>query len=1008
MPRRNMTTTMRNTVVLRMRDQINHAAHLFFVIAASVIARNVANQQLLDSVGPQVLGKLYVAVALFAGSTLAALGWLGRNTDSQRVARNIHIGAATSMALAALLPTHWRAVAIGKYVVMEVAAAALLLAFGLILGARLGPREARKIAARVGAGGVVGGLFAGANLSLGAIFVGSRWLFLASAVYAILPVVLLHGESPSTTPAVSPASRKNKEVGSLAPYGRWVAVTTFFMVAATTLIDYQFRFAAAKWYDADELTAFFGFVVVLAGCTTILFQLTILDRLLDRLGIFATATVMPSALILCSAVFGLLPTLTTLTVLKLVDSGANMSIQQATGGLLLAPMSGRARTVWQTRIDGLAKRSGQVATGLFLAFFPLAPNRLLPLSLALCSLWLLAIVVTRSRYVRLLTDMLHTPSPNPTEVNVYDGATIRRLEQELIKANVQRARVILDLLEQAGHRAPEHILLRLAKDLPNNQGALLVIEHLADVGDDKTLRQFCWDADPLIASTALLELAAFAPDAAKEVAKKLVVQPQLSNRMRAMAAGILADNDDKALDFCRELAKAKESETRLAVAQALSHSQANAPPLVRETLCRLADDEDVRVARTAIEALVEHRSPKVTEVIVQALRRQTVRGTAMRALANLGPHVVQRIEQEMVVAAADPGALTALTWSLGKIASETSLPGLLRALKTDYVDVRLSASAALNSFQRKHPGEHFSDETLEQCCLSEINYYAKMRDVSLADLPKVAAAHVLQKAARQHGQASLETLFRLLSLRYPEEAIQGAFAGITSRDVRQRQLALELLDTLLQADLRQAINQALGEKQRAKKRDPVRILGELAVGPEKFLSGLAYAVLLQMEATPPPLKRAANAMSTTLVNQILELQSLPLFSQCSAEDLAEVAALVTARRINRGTILFREGDVADAMYLIKSGTITLTRMGQVVDKLGPGESCGIVAVLDRQPREMTATVSQDSLLLIIATDDLLQLLADRPLLMHSVFRALTGAIRSQIDKVALEKKSTSP
>jgi hypothetical protein len=46
----------------------------------------------------------------------------------------------------------------------------------------------------------------------------------------------------------------------------------------------------------------------------------------------------------------------------------------------------------------------------------------------------------------------------------------------------------------------------------------------------------------------------------------------------------------------------------------------------------------------------------------------------------------------------------------------------------------------------------------------------------------------------------------------------------------------------------------------------------------------------------------------------------------------------------------------------------------------------------------------DSKLLVIRADDLLQLLADRPLLMHSVFRALTAALRSQLDRGALGKR----
>ena len=54
-----------------------------------------------------------------------------------------------------------------------------------------------------------------------------------------------------------------------------VFIISLIMVAVTTLIDYQYRAAAAAWYDADRMTAFFGDVTLLTsqwktGKTTLL------------------------------------------------------------------------------------------------------------------------------------------------------------------------------------------------------------------------------------------------------------------------------------------------------------------------------------------------------------------------------------------------------------------------------------------------------------------------------------------------------------------------------------------------------------------------------------------------------------------------------------------------------------------------------------------------------------------------------------------------------------------
>lgn len=146
-------------------------------------------------------------------------------------------------------------------------------------------------------------------------------------------------------------------------------------------------------------------------------------------------------------------------------------------------------------------------------------------------------------------------------------------------------------------------------------------------------------------------------------------------------------------------------------------------------------------------------------------------------------------------------------------------------------------------------------------------------------------------------------------------------------------------------------------------------------------------------------------MRRSLVDQILELQSVAIFSQASAEDLQEVAALTIERTVPNDTVIFQEGDSGDAAYLLREGSVVLSHKGHHVGKLGPGDVFGIVSVLDRLPRELSATTTAPSTLLVLKAGDLHQLLADRPLLMHSVFRALTSSIREQLDRIALGQRS---
>lgn len=65
-----------------------------------------------------------------------------------------------------------------------------------------------------------------------------------------------------------------------------------------------------------------------------------------------------------------------------------------------------------------------------------------------------------------------------------------------------------------------------------------------------------------------------------------------------------------------------------------------------------------------------------------------------------------------------------------------------------------------------------------------------------------------------------------------------------------------------------------------------------------------------------------------------------------------------------GTALFHEGQPGDRMYVIKRGRVQLSKkvMGEniVLEELGAGEFCGELALINDQPRAVTAVVIQEA------------------------------------------------
>lgn len=75
------------------------------------------------------------------------------------------------------------------------------------------------------------------------------------------------------------------------------------------------------------------------------------------------------------------------------------------------------------------------------------------------------------------------------------------------------------------------------------------------------------------------------------------------------------------------------------------------------------------------------------------------------------------------------------------------------------------------------------------------------------------------------------------------------------------------------------------------------------------------------------------------------------------------------REFPEGTVIFREGDVGNEMYVIQSGKVNITKRSRDVEKvlvtLGPGAFFGEMAIINNKPRSASAVVVDAARLLVI-------------------------------------------
>ena len=100
------------------------------------------------------------------------------------------------------------------------------------------------------------------------------------------------------------------------------------------------------------------------------------------------------------------------------------------------------------------------------------------------------------------------------------------------------------------------------------------------------------------------------------------------------------------------------------------------------------------------------------------------------------------------------------------------------------------------------------------------------------------------------------------------------------------------------------------------------------------------------------------------------LQAIPLFSGLSEDQLRAVGTWIQEKSVGDGEELVREGDFSYDLFVIEDGTAEVTRGGEHIADLGPGDVFGEIGVLTDALRNATVTARSSMRLLTLSHWDL--------------------------------------
>ncbi len=135
-----------------------------------------------------------------------------------------------------------------------------------------------------------------------------------------------------------------------------------------------------------------------------------------------------------------------------------------------------------------------------------------------------------------------------------------------------------------------------------------------------------------------------------------------------------------------------------------------------------------------------------------------------------------------------------------------------------------------------------------------------------------------------------------------------------------------------------------------------------------------------------------------MIEKVLILKSLDLFKDTPENILADLAPLMHEIEYEQGSVIFKEGETGDCMYVIHKGSIRIHKGSTTLAILPEKEVFGELSLLDADTRSATATANIDCILFKIDQEPFYELMDERPEVAKGFIKILCQRLRIMNEK----------
>ncbi len=1070
--------------VLKIRPgEFRRAGWMFFLllclVGSFITGRIIRDSLFLDV--PDMKAKLpmiYVATSFAVAALTALVQRMNRymsRTSFMSVGCVFMIG--TLIGARIIVERHLEWFPYAFYVWVDAFGSIMVLQYWTFANEIFNSREAKRLFAVIGGGGVVANIIVGLWVGQSARALGTKnllFVFMGALVLSMIALFFAAASQPAKVIAPPTSQRHESKAAALGSRYLWlIAATTLCTFIVTTLGDYEFKLIVQESIsNRDARAAYFGTFYGVTGLLSAFVQFFLTSRILEKAGILPALLLLPLTLAGGGVFVAVAPILAAASFLKGSENTLRYTINDATSQLLYLPIAKDARARAKAFIDGVLKPAAIGGAGVLLFSFAryLSHPRVGIAIAATSAAWVVLLILLRGEYLKtlLLTLKQRRLDFEGVTYHATDEATMHAFKATLEGGQAEEIVTVLDLLQGSGTslQQAETLVLPLLQH-QDDDVKVAALDYLASKGrpelTNRISRLFDNQSEPVRAA-AISAFCRLARDDAAIVLERFLDDPSLVIQSATVAGLIKNGGLDGVLTAADQLKAMIDDQNPLIRERAAWVLGEIGTSGFYRPLIALLRDPNAGVQRSAIAACARLKSPRLVDPLLELLREESVAPPlTIDALASYGPS----LEKQVLILFADSFQPVRfrehICRILQRIGGSESLAILLSELRMGserlrtqalYAAVRITQGMRLLYAQQPQKMPNLPEKSVfERTLRREIEGYlqALIMEREVGNI-----SELLSTELRARAEDALARVFYSLNFLYPGSTLDIAQANLTSLDPSVRANAIEVVDNVLSAEHKSlvlplmddhllqktlmdglegidVVRHGRGEWLRelladadswvvvatlhaigaTQARDLESAVSQCVQHEAAWVRETALWALRAMSDADSVIMQASRLIGDDVervrrygehvmaelkmisnVEKVLFLKKIDLFRRIRGDDLARIAEIAEEYSYDNQDLIFNEGDMGDALYLIVSGRVKIHKGETILAELGERQCFGEIAILDSEPRSASVTALQPLLALRVKREDFGEIMQQKPEIAQGVIKVLCGRLRS--------------